>query len=419
MNTTLDWINLSAGTLLFAEGDAGSCAYLVSRGQIQIFLARDAGDVVLGLAGPGEIVGEMAILADCRRSASARAAEDCELILIKSEQIAYRIADADPILQMLLKIVIARHRETLGRLNDRAEQMNPAHALAAGGFEAELGMLTLESELRHALQNDEFELFFQPIVRLPSRRLAGFEALLRWRHRTRGLVPPGEFIPVAEACGLIVEITNWCLARIGAVFPAIMTAALQNISEVDPLSLSVNVTGYDLSRPSFAGTVTAMLQASGIDPASLKLEVTESSLMKEPARAVATLDTLRGLGVGVAIDDFGTGYSSLSYLTSLPITTIKIDQTFVRSMTQQKASRKIIQMILRLAEELEIPVVAEGIERAEEEQILADLGCAFGQGYHFGKPLPLDLTLALTRQWRASGQKSNRHAMAASPMGRP
>jgi diguanylate cyclase len=400
MNPSLDWIRLPAGAMLFAEGDAGSCAYLVNSGRIEIYLSRNDGEIILGSSGPGEIIGEMAILDNRPRSASARVIVDCELILISAEQIAYRIAETDPILQMFLKIVITRYRETLERFHEGvAPQARLCVQLPVGGFEAELGTLTLESELRRALQNDEFELFFQPIVSLACRRLAGFEALLRWRHPSRGLVSPGEFIPIAEACGLIVDITDWCLGQVGRIFPAIMTAALSNVANVQPLFLSLNVSGYDLVRASFVRAVTAMLRSSGIEPGSIKLEVTESVLMKEPEKAVATLEAFRGLGLGIAIDDFGTGYSSLSYLSSLPITTIKIDQSFVRSMTRKPTSRKIIHMILRLAEELDIPVVAEGIEHAEEEQMLADLGCTYGQGYLFGKPLPLNQTLLLTRHW--------------------
>ncbi len=156
-----------------------------------------------------------------------------------------------------------------------------------------------------------------------------------------------------------------------------------------------------------------MLEKSGIGGASIKLEVTESVLMSDPAKAVAALDACRRLGLTIAIDDFGTGYSSLSYLSTLPINTIKIDRSFVRSMLEAPASRKIIHMILRLAEELDIPVVAEGVERPPEARLLADLGCAFGQGYLFGKPLALDQTLALTRAWRSLRESPSPEAAPA------
>ncbi|MGO8799052.1 MAG: EAL domain-containing protein [Roseiarcus sp.] len=406
MDASLDRIALPAGTLLFGEGDAGSCAYLINRGRLEIFLAGKSQDVVLAIRGRGEIVGEMAIIDNRPRSASARVIEDCELLVITAEQIAHRIAGTDPILRMCLGVVLARYRETLAVLDHTAAPQRPVEATAAScdEFKAAIRTLSLESELRRALQRDEFELFFQPIVRLPTRRLAGFEALLRWRHPTRGLVPPGEFIPIAEASGLIVEITAWSLAQVGRVFPSILAAASQNVEAVDPPFMSVNISSHDLARPRFVDMVAATLENAGLAPGSIMLEITEGVVMREPLKAIAALRACRKLGLNIAIDDFGTRYSSLSYLSALPITTIKIDRSFVRSMTQEPTSRKIIQMILRLAEELERPVVAEGIEYAHEERLLADFGCAFAQGYLFGRAAPLDRTLALASAWRLPDQ---------------
>jgi EAL domain-containing protein (putative c-di-GMP-specific phosphodiesterase class I) len=404
MDASLERIALPAGSPLFAEGETGSCAFLVASGRVEIFVTRDGCRVNLAERGPGEIVGEMAILDRRPRSASARAVEDCELVVIAQEQIAHRLAESDPVLRMCLGVVIARYRESIAMIDsgDRKRVARPSDA-EVEDFEATVRTLSLESELRRALREREFELFFQPITRLPSERLAGFEALLRWRHPRRGLVPPGDFIPVAEACGLIGDITSWCLDEVGRAFPKIMSAALANVGAVEPLFISVNVSGHDLSRPNFVASVAAMLRTSGMAPGSLKLEVTESVLMKDPAKAVETLSECRRLGMSIAIDDFGAGYSSLSYLSTLPITTIKIDRGFVHSMIERPASRKIVKMILRLADELEIPVVAEGIEDPREATMLADLGCAFAQGYLFGKASPLPEALERTRSWRAKG----------------
>jgi EAL domain-containing protein (putative c-di-GMP-specific phosphodiesterase class I) len=402
MDASLGRIALPAGTLLFAEDEAGSCAFLVASGRIEIFLRRDDREVLLANRGPGEIVGEMAILDSRPRSASARVVADCELVIITANQINHRVASTDPVLRMCLGVVIARYREMIGMIDSRDRRQVPRDGAAtANDFDAALGTLSLEGELRRALLRGELELFFQPIVRLPTPRLAGFEALLRWRHPTRGLIPPGDFIPVAEASGLIVDITAWVLKEVGRTFPAILAAALRNVGLVERLFVSFNVSGYDLSNDEFVQSVATMLETTGIGPGNLTIEVTESVLMKDPAKAVAALEACRRLGLTIAIDDFGTGFSSLSYLGTLPISTIKIDRSFVHSMIEAPASRKIIQMILRLAEELRIPVVAEGIENAREARLLADLGCAFAQGYLFGKPLPLAPTIELTRHWRS------------------
>jgi len=402
MDVSQDKISVAAGTLLFAEGDSGSSAFLIVTGCIEIFLVRDGVDINLARRGPGEIVGEMAILDLGSRSASARIVSDCELVIVTADQIAHRMAEADPVLRMFLGVVIARYRETVGMIDAGDRRQSPhSQIVRDDDFEATIGALSLESELRRSLRLGEFVLFFQPIVRLPSRRLAGFEALLRWRHPTRGLVPPSQFIPIAEASGLIVEITAWCLKEVGRTFPSILMAALSNVGAIDPLFMSVNVSAFDLSRLAFVESVADMLATSGLSPDSIKLEVTEGVLMKDPERAVAALEACQQLGLSIALDDFGTGYSSLSYLSTLPITTLKIDRSFVHSMLGSPASRKIIQTILRLADELEIPVVAEGIEEIEEARLLSDLGCAYAQGYLFGKALPLEQTLELTRSWRS------------------
>jgi EAL domain-containing protein (putative c-di-GMP-specific phosphodiesterase class I) len=401
MDASLDRIAIPAGSMLFAEHDVGSCAYLIMSGCIEIFLLRDGLEVILATRGPGEIVGEMAIIDSHPRSASARVVADCELVLITADQIGHRLAETDPILRMCLGVVIARYREMVAMIDSGDQRQEPRTApRPIMDFEFAIGTLSVESELRRALKRNELELFFQPIVRLSTRRLAGFEALLRWRHPTRGLIAAGEFIPIAEASGLIVDITAWCLDQVGQTFPRIMTAALQNVGAVEPLFMSVNISAHDLARETFVASVAKMLETSGIASRSIKLEVTESVLLKDPAKAVAALEACRQLGLTVAIDDFGTGYSSLSYLTSLPIATIKIDRSFVHSMTQAAASRKVIQMILRLAEELDIPVIAEGVEKAGQEHVLAGLGCAFGQGYWFGRPDTLEQTIELTRRWR-------------------
>ena len=256
------------------------------------------------------------------------------------------------------------------------------------------------SRSRAGIESREFELHFQPIVRLQTGQLAGYEALMRWRHRTRGLVSPAEFIPVAESSGLIVELTKHALDEVGRVLPELMLAGLTNAKAIEgPLFMSVNVSGHDLAAASFPQMIADFLARTGILPGSLKIEVTESMLMKDPERAAAALAECRDAGLGIAIDDFGTGYSSLSYLSTLPVTTLKIDRAFVRTLLSDHTSRRIVQTILRLADELSIPVVAEGIEQAAEAEALAEMGCAFGQGYMFGKPMPLEAAIAATRCW--------------------
>lgn len=404
LHTTLDRKLLPAGAMLFSAGESGEAAYLIVGGRLEVFLKRPEGDIILAHRGPGEIVGEMAILDRRPRSASVRALEDSALVAVTEQQLAHRIAETDPILCMCLGVVLERYRETVALLERMQGAAPPPAAMRPpatdSGFAAALGTLVLEREIRAGVADRQFEMHFQPIVRLASRRLAGFEALMRWRHPQRGLVPPLEFIPVAEASGLIADLTRFALTEVGRVMPEVMLAALHNPSGIEgPPFVSVNVSGHDLAAASFPQMIADLIAQTGIAPSCLKIEVTESLLMRDPERAAAALTECRAAGLGVAIDDFGTGYSSLSYLSTLPVTTLKIDRAFVRTLLADRTSRRIVQTVLRLADELEIPVVAEGIEHVEEADMLTDMGCAFGQGYLFGKPAPLDATIAVTKGW--------------------
>ena len=403
MKHSLDNLSVPAGSILFSEGDPVDYAYMIISGEIEIFLRRGEQDIVLARRGAGEIIGEMAIIDHRPRSASARIVTDCRLILITMQQIEHRIALTDPILRMCLGVVIDRYRETVSliRAGGNFPTLVPPQGIPGPVFEAAVQVLTLERELERALRCGEFEVYFQPIVQLGTRRLVGFEALTRWNHPERGLVPPGEFIPVAEESGLILAITRWCLGEVARMLPALSAACSPQTSGTGssppPPFVSVNVSGHDLMQPDFAGTVLAILAQAGVAPSRLKLEVTESMLMKDPVSAGRVLQACRDSGMRIAIDDFGTGYSSLSYLSRLPITTLKIDRSFVQSMTSDPTSRKIVSTILHLARELEISVVAEGIEHESEAQALTTMGCDYAQGYLFGRPLPFETTLELAR----------------------
>ncbi len=310
--TNLDHLHLPAGARLFSAGDVGDAAYLIVSGRLEIVLERLEGDLVLAHRGPGEIVGEMAILDHQPRSAAVRALEDSELVVITEEQLSHRIAQTDPILRMCLGVVLSRYRQTVTILEQMTGTAPPpvlsADIPSLDTFAAALGALSMEREIRAGLRNGEFELFFQPIVRLSSRRLAGFEGLMRWRHPTRGLVPPIEFIPVAEASGLIVDLTVHAFDEVGRVFPELMLAAQGNQAALDgPLFMTINVSGHDLARTSFSQFVADFLVRTEIAPASLKIEVTESMLMEEPERVAAALAECRSAGLGIAIADVGTG----------------------------------------------------------------------------------------------------------------
>jgi predicted signal transduction protein with EAL and GGDEF domain len=256
--------------------------------------------------------------------------------------------------------------------------------------EAALERAALEAELRQALDRDELALHYQPKVDLASGRVTGLEGLVRWQHPTRGLLPPGVFIPLAEETGLIRPLGLWVLAE--------ACRQARRWHDADPLHslvVSVNVSAVQLRQADFVPTVARILAETGVAPACIQLEITESVLMLDADRAAAVLKALKELGLGLALDDFGTGYSSLGYLKRFPIDTVKIDRAFVGGLGRDPEDTAIVRAVIGLAHTLGLHVVAEGVETEDNLHRLRELGCELGQGYHFARPLPADEVDAL------------------------
>lgn len=246
-----------------------------------------------------------------------------------------------------------------------------------------LSRLALEADLRGAVGRGEIGPFFQPVVRLSTGELSGFEALCRWRHPRRGLLPPDEFLPLAEEMGLMEEIGERMLrasARQLADWQARHPPAWE-------LTISVNLSTGEIHREGLIEDVAGLIAKHRIRPGALKLEITESDIMRDPEGAAVVLKALRAGGAGLALDDFGTGFSSLSYLTRLPFDTLKIDRYFVRTMGANPGSAKIVQSVVKLGQDLNLEVVAEGVENALMAGRLLELGCDYGQGFGYAPPL--------------------------------
>jgi diguanylate cyclase (GGDEF)-like protein len=244
--------------------------------------------------------------------------------------------------------------------------------------------LELESDLGHALERGEFLLHYQPKVEIATGLITGTEALLRWKHPVRGLVPPLDFISLAEETGLIVPIGEWVLA----------TACAQNKLWQDmgltKLGISVNLSARQFSDSMLLAKLTRIIHASGLDPSSLELEITESVVMSDGECAVGVLKQLKSIGVRIAIDDFGTGYSSLGYLKRFPIDTLKVDRSFIRDIPADSGDKKIARAIIAMAHALRLEVVAEGVENVEQLKFLRAQHCDAVQGYFLFRPLPVD-----------------------------
>jgi diguanylate cyclase (GGDEF)-like protein len=269
--------------------------------------------------------------------------------------------------------------------------MNRAKAVDQSGFEVydaslhdrAVERLALESGLRRAAERGELTLYYQPIVSLADGRVAGFEALLRWRHQELGVLLPARFIPVAEETDLILSIGEWVLERACHQ----MSEWRERVPSLSSAVMHVNLSGRQFKQGDLVAQVDRILRQCHLEPTGLALEITESIMMDNAEVTKTVLEELRSLDVGLAVDDFGTGYSSLSYLSRFPIDTLKIDGSFVQGAKEDAGDRKIIRSIIALARDLQLNVVAEGIESTDQLAFLRSLRCGLGQGHYLGEPM--------------------------------
>ncbi len=249
---------------------------------------------------------------------------------------------------------------------------------------AAIRRLELESELREALVRSEFALHYQPKIALQSGAIVGAEALVRWLHPTRGMISPMEFIPIAEETGLILALGAWIVREAcghGAEY-------LRHYRGHEPFTISINLSGRQFAQPDMVELLSAVLQETGLPPANLTIEITESVAMGDAETTIARLQQLKGLGVNLSVDDFGTGYSSLAYLQRFPVDVLKIDRSFIAQLGEAAAATAIVTAMISLAHTLGLRVVAEGVETLQQLQVLRNLGCDRAQGYYFSKPIP-------------------------------
>nr|WP_244635669.1 EAL domain-containing protein [Chthonobacter albigriseus] len=324
----------------------------------------------------------------------------CEM-LIKAIGEPHAMDDHEAVVGVSIGIAVAptdgRDPDTLLKQADLAlyrakfEGRNTYRFFETGMEEAVKARHDLITDLRSALENGELEAYFQPQVDLATGVISGFEALMRWHHPRRGMVPPVEFIPIAEETGLIVQMGEWILREataVAATWPS-------------PVKVAVNISARQLQRPGFVMTVTSALAASGLPAHRLELEVTESVVLQDDDHTRNSLTSLKDLGVKIAMDDFGTGYSSLSCLRSFPFDKIKIDQSFVRAMPTSEEARSIVTAIIGLAQSLKVATTAEGVETEDLFELLRGSGCTEGQGYHIGRPEPASHAAALIARFSA------------------
>ena len=377
---------LAAGESLFSAGDAGDCAYLIESGAIEVYL-EDAGGArrSVNVLRKGEFIGEMALIDRPVRAAGARALEPSTLLIIGRDDFEQRLRDSDPLVQHLLRIVVQRGRGLLQpQEGGGVRPQDPAELVQE---------LQLINSVKEGLERREFVLYYQPIIQLADQHVCGFEALIRWNRPEHGILPPGQFIPLAEQSELIVHIGRWALEQ--------ACADLQSLKELTGVRspyVSVNLSGRQLADIELVDLIARTLKREQIAPQQLKLEVTETLLADNMDAANALLLQCKLLGVTVALDDFGIGHSSLSYLHRFPADTLKLDRSFIENINRNVIAQKIVRAVTRLARELGMVTVAEGMETPEQAEMLPKLGVEYGQGYWFGRPLSLTDLRAWARQ---------------------
>ncbi len=272
------------------------------------------------------------------------------------------------------------------------------------------GRMGMEVELRHALERDEFGLYFQPQLQLKTGELVGLEALIRWNNKTLGSVWPADFIPLAEDTGLIVPIGEWILRATCKQCKAWEQAGIK------PFTVSVNLSAQQFHRSNLLQLISTVLTESDLDAGWLGLEITESNIMKHAEQTVKTLADLRAIGVAIAIDDFGTGYSSLSYLKRFPVNKIKVDQSFVRDISSDANDAAIVSAVVAMSKQLGIKTIAEGVETVEQLEFLARLECDECQGHLFSRPIPAAEVASLILSNRPQPARGGRTKSNPAPL---
>jgi len=398
------------GTVLFQKGDKRECAFLIEEGKVNIRGNDEGGEEkLLCVLGEGEIFGEMALIDDTPRSATAITATECEIFIIPRNALHEKIKGLDPIVSLLISLLIQRYRITRinmpasikeGGISDFISKISkdeklPEDILQLKNMKEQrdtlLKEIKLEQELRNGLENREFIPFFQPIVNLQDQSLVGFEALIRWQHPNKGLLVPNDFIPVAERTGVVMNLDHMMLEKACEILPSLQNKMGDTEKK---LFVSVNLSGIHFGTLDIVDMVRQTLLTYDIDPALIKLEITESALIGDPDHAEKILKGLKALGVQIALDDFGTGYSSLGYLHKFPIDILKIDRSFISKMHDGQKSLDIVKAIIALARTFELDIVAEGIEQENDIVALNSMGCDMAQGYFFARPMSIDDTYA-------------------------
>lgn len=370
--------------LIFRDGDPADCAYLIERGHVLVTVTRAGSELTLRILNAGEVFGEMSLIDDKPRSATCRSMGDTELIVVSRDQLLDRMHSADPVVRLMIRALMERLRTQTDTL--RGETVVASAKTAGNEVEKKEAVerIALEDRILLALKNDEFVPFYQPIYDLNTFRVTGFEALIRWITPDGETIPPSVFMDVVEGSTIVLKAGRMIVQKCMSDLPEL----LSRFAGSESFFLSINIGGRQFADAGFVEHLESVRKNFGLSAANVKLELTERVMMEGP-QAFATLRSCREHGYSLAIDDFGTGFSSLQYLASMPLNDLKIDRSFVMNMRSDKKSLSIVKALIHLANLLGLGIIAEGIETAEELELLKSLGVSSGQGFYFAKAMPL------------------------------
>jgi EAL domain-containing protein (putative c-di-GMP-specific phosphodiesterase class I)/GGDEF domain-containing protein len=372
-------LGFGTGETLIVETSQRLQRVLARHAEAMTFLAKlSGGQFALFCAVKPELVSET-------KNAIEQIIKDINLELSTPIQCGNHSVDVNLVFGIALANSDTKNLATLIRNAEVALYAAKEHSATSAWYSdaqeaSRLSHLSLLSDLRSAIQNNELQMWLQPKIHLHDLRCYGFEALVRWQHPQRGFISPLEFIPFAERAGYISHVTTWMLQQAAKTLTSWQT-------QYPHLSIAVNVSTSDLRDQDFPERVKLLIQQYQLQPKNLQLELTESGIMENPDNAIPLLQALRETGIGLSIDDFGTGHSSLAYLQKLPVSELKIDRSFVINIDQQDSTQKLVKAIIEMGHGLDLHVIAEGIETQAERQTLIKLGCDAIQGYFASKPL--------------------------------
>lgn len=376
---------LQPGEVLFYEQDPGHSAFLIESGLVRVSVGSGDEMVILADLGPGDLLGEMAMIDDAPRTATATALQESVLLVIDREHLAERIEQTDPVVRALLGGQLKRYRSMLASVRG---QEAPAVRVEKDDVVA-IGKIRLESQLREAMAERRLEVYLQPLFEVAPARVAGYEALVRWNHPQRGVVSPAEFIALAEETSLIVPVGEYIL---NASIAALTQMRQRGLS---PLPfLSINVSPRQLREAGLIEALLERLHRADLPASAIKLEITESQVF-DLGQAADILARCHAAGIQVSLDDFGTGFSNLSNLDALPFDTVKIDQAFVRGIDTSPRSMAMFEATVGLVRAIGADALVEGIETPFQLAALKRLGVRYAQGYLISRPLPIDQALTL------------------------